>query len=119
MPKKSKPKKEHYTLVGMHYRIPKDTRRMIAKHVPFAVYFEREHTNDHDSNAIAVFAADGVLYSGMHLGYLRKEVAAVISPLVDSGEMSLPSFGVVDSINVDRGEAEVEIGLAKPKVKNG
>lgn len=111
MPKKSKPKKQHYTVVGMQYRIPKDTRRMISKHVPFAVYFERDKTNEYDPNAIAVFAAEGVPYANMHLGFLRKEVAALISPKVDKGKRSLPPFGIIDAINVDAGTAEVEMSL--------
>jgi hypothetical protein len=106
-----KPKMQHYTIVGIQYRMPKDTRRMLSKHVPFSVYFRRDKKNEYDPNAIAVFVADGIPYKGMHLGYLRKEVAGVIAPKVDAGQITLPAFGIVDSFNVDEGTAEMKMAL--------
>ena len=99
MVKKSKIPMEHYTIVGLQYRTTKEARRHLATKVPFSVYFRREKKNEYDPNAIAVFVADKQFLAGQHIGYLRKEVAAVISPRVDKGEAYLPAFGIVDSMN--------------------
>lgn len=112
-PKKKKPKGnyQHYTVVGLQYRLPKQTRRMLAAKVPFSVYFKRDKKNEYDENAIAVFIAEGNFLERQHIGYLRREVAKVIAPRVDSGQINLPPFGIVDSMKVDEGTAEVKIAL--------
>jgi HIRAN domain len=110
-----KPKMEHYTIVGLQYRTTKEARRHLATKVPFSVIFKREKKNEYDPNAIAVFVAQGNFLAGQHIGYLRKEVAAVISPKVDAKEIHLPAFGIVDAMNVDHGTAEVRMALSKGK----
>jgi hypothetical protein len=113
-PRKSQPvRKEHFTIVGIQYRLTKATRSRLSREVPFAVYFKREPKNQYDPNAIAVFVAGGNFLENMHIGYLRKELAAVLAPKLDNGEAQLPAFGIVDSFNVDKGYAEVKMALLK------
>lgn len=113
--KKKKTEAEHYTVVGLQYRVPKGTRRMLSSHVPFAVYFRREKNNEYDPNAIAVFVAKGIPYADMHIGYLRRQVAEVLAPKLDAGEINFPPFGIIDALYLDKGEAEVKIAWAKGK----
>lgn len=108
--KKKKPPVEfHYTIVGMQYRVPKDSRRMLGTEVPFGVVFKPEPENEFDENAIAVFVAKDNFMAGVHIGYLRKEVAATLAG------KTIPKAGVVDRVNVDEGTAEVKMAISKGK----
>jgi hypothetical protein len=110
--KKKKPIEiSHYTIVGMQYRIPKETRRMLSTEAPFGVYFKREPNNEHDPNAIAAFVAKDNFMENVHLGYLRKEVAAVLV-----AARAIPAAGIVDSVNVDAGTAEVQLAISSGKL---
>ena len=94
------------TCVGMQYRIKKDARRMMKKHVPFRVAIRRESQNAVDENAMAVFVADSIPYKGLKLGYLKREVAAVYAPLIGKKALRIPKASVI-GIDTDRGEAEL------------
>lgn len=94
------------TCVGMQYRIKKDARRMMKKHVPFRVAIRREPSNEADENAMAVFVAAPIPYKGLKLGYLVREVAAVWSPLVAKKALRIPKAEVI-GLNTDKGEAEL------------
>lgn len=114
--KQSKSKYEHFTIVGLQYRLTKEARRMLVGKIPFSVVFEREKTNEHDSNAIAVFIAGNQFLAGQHIGYLRRTVAEVLAPKVDAGEISLPSYGIVDGLGTEAGTLEVKMAISKGKL---
>lgn len=123
-PKKKKPKSveveidstmQHYTIVGIQYRLTQEARALLARHVPFTVAFMRDKKNEYDENAIAVFIAQDQTMAGQHIGFLRKEVAAVIAPAWDRGD-AFPVYGIVDSLNVKEGTAEMKMALSKRKI---
>lgn len=78
-----------------------------------SLWLDREPSNSHDKNAIAVYAATGA----GQVGYIRRDEAKLLAPLMDAGERvaahvvstrvyeagSGPAFGV--SIALDFGEA--------------
>ena len=50
-----------------------------------SIHLEREPDNEHDSNAVAVYAAvEGK--GSYHMGYLPRTVAAFVAPLLDAGK---------------------------------
>jgi hypothetical protein len=111
--KKVQPELEHFTIVGMQYRLTKQARRMLSYEIPISVVFRREPKNQHDPNAIAVFIADKQMLAGQHIGYLRRGVAEVLAPKIDAKEITLPAFGIIDSMRIDEGTAEVQMKLLK------
>jgi HIRAN domain-containing protein len=53
---------------------------VIALEVPTTVTLERERTNPHDPNAVLVRDGDGGT-----LGYVAREIARAVAPLLDAG----------------------------------
>jgi len=67
-------------LVGMHFRQEVNAKAVVANMVPpVIVYYEREHYNPYDENAIKI------IYNGDHIAYVERESAALIAPYVDDG----------------------------------
>lgn len=99
------------TCVGMQYRVKKDARRMMKAHIPFQVTIKRERTNKADENALAIFVTAGIPYKGTKLGYLKREVAEVWSPLIDSRKLRIKHADVI-GIDADRGEADLLITVS-------
>lgn len=66
-------------VVGVRYRAPFE--RMVAASVaPYdGLILEREPHNPHDSGAVKV------LHGSTHIGYVQRDVAALLSGLMDSG----------------------------------
>lgn len=55
------------------------------------LYFEREPENQFDSNAVQVVVAVKARGKAV-LGYMKKELAAVIAPILDAGAQALVLF---------------------------
>jgi hypothetical protein len=69
-------------LVGTHFRGPEAKEYVSALMIGDELYIEREPSNPHDQNAIAVYSSP----NGMHLGYINRSAAAWISGWLDQGE---------------------------------
>jgi hypothetical protein len=91
------PRKLEFTVVGMQHRVTMSTRRMMIDHLPFHVRIDREPDNVHDENAIRVIVDDAdIPYNGIHLGYLPRIVAAVISPAMVERRMRITDAWITD-----------------------
>lgn len=65
---------------GANFR-PKETKEIIRTlEVNDTLDLEREPDNLHDEHAIKV------LYEGTHIGYIERDVAAFVSPLMRDGQ---------------------------------
>lgn len=80
------------TVVGLNYRWKKEGREMLARNVPVPIALEREPDNKVHENAIkVVIAGDYKLTKlrGVHLGYLRANIADKLAPKMDAGTLEL------------------------------
>lgn len=98
-------------LVGMNFRTKKEVRQHLKSQLSFAVKIEREADNEHDENAIKV------LKGSFHLGYIKRETAAILAPRLDSGSLRFKS-GLCTEIDVDRGTAVCILRLVDAKVRS-
>jgi hypothetical protein len=117
------------TCVGLQFRWTKDNGRpALKKACPFPVALKREPDNEHDENAIMVLI-DGdrklTKLKGKQLGYLRKNIAALLAPKIDAGTLEAVKLWVID-VDVDSGEATIDARFrdvtpkrAAAKRKNG
>lgn len=110
------------TVVGLQFRFKVTGREMLARAVPFPVELEREPDNEYDENAIKVnIAADKKLtkLKGVQLGYLRKEVAAILAPKLDAGSIEPVKLWVTE-VDAKAGDAELSCRFkdVKPKAKS-
>jgi hypothetical protein len=115
--KKSKVKRKmNFSVVGIQYRVTKPTRRMIRDHLPFKVELEREPTNNHDPNALKVVIAKHFdnPYARMHLGYVRKQRAGMLSPALDAGKAQIHEAWVT-SLDAEEAVAEMLVTISGPK----
>ena len=74
-------------VAGVTYGNRQRAIERLAMYAPEAVSIrlEREQSNDHDRNAVAVWAAvEGK--GSYHMGYLPRALAAFIAPLMDAGK---------------------------------
>jgi HIRAN domain len=109
---KAKPKQKSYdfSVVGIQYRVTLPYRRRLAELTPFPVRLVREPENPHDENAIAVTIAAGTFINGMKIGYLRREVAAVLAPALDEGVIA-ETKAELTTLDPEISEAVAEIWL--------
>jgi hypothetical protein len=112
--RKDRPQSRDFSVVGMQYRVTLPVRRELAKSCPFSVHVIREPDNRHDENAIAIEVASGTNIDGMKIGYLRRQVAEVLAPALDSGEVVDVRARMV-LIDPEVSEAVVRIWLAGAK----
>lgn len=92
------PRGFHFQVVGLNHRCEKRLERQmmsLAKIKPIRAELVREPDNSVDKNAIKVVVTDNRLLvlmerktSGIHIGYMRKEVAKVVAPGLDDGSWS-------------------------------
>ncbi len=93
--KKFHPERDIFApLVGMNYRLGIQLQEELADHVPFAVRLERESENRFDPNALKVVAME--VRPDMHIGYVSRDVAARLAPLMDSGRIVIEAAAVTD-----------------------
>src|SRR4051812_19482631 len=113
------------TVVGLQFRWKESGRKTLAGAVPFPVVLEREPDNEHDPNAVKVnIAGDFKLTKlrGVQLGYLRKEVAAMLAPKIDAGQIEPVKLWITE-VDYRAGDAELSCrfkdipksGSSKPK----
>ena len=100
-------------MVGLQYRLSKQARQMLATHAPFKVKLEREPHNTKDENAIAVWTLSiPQAFHDMQLGYVKKEVAAVLSPVLDAEDVTITE-ATITLLHAIEGEGDLTIRLAK------
>ena len=109
------------TVVGLQFRWKMTGREMLARAVPFPVELEREPDNPADENAIKVNIAGTMKLTklrGSQLGYLRKEVAAMLAPKLDAGTVAPVKLWVTE-VDARAGDAELSARFkdVKPKAR--
>jgi len=74
-------------VVGVQYHVSPTTVKSIAEAVALKVDLVREPENQFDPNAIKVILAEHT--PGLHIGYLSREIAAMLAPQIDEGRIWL------------------------------
>jgi len=74
-------------VVGVQYHVSPTTRQKIADAGVLKVDLVREPENQFDPNAVKVILLEHI--PGLHIGYLPKDIAAVLAPQVDEGRIWL------------------------------
>jgi hypothetical protein len=115
---KREPEKMTIPLRGLVYRITVTTREQLAEMAPVRLRFEREPNNSHDPNAIAVFAMEPPKKSNWHIGYVPKEIAALLAPKLDNGTVHIESVWLTE-VEPESGEAEMDVFFKTRKTKTG
>lgn len=100
-----------FDTAGMAYRLTADRREELAEEAPLKVQFAREPQNTQDENAVAIHLAD--YKPGMHIGYVPKDVAARLAPLIDAGEIRF-----VEAWLLDMGERNGHIRIVFQRKSN-
>lgn len=101
-----------FSLVGVKYRTSASVRKYLVQHLPIRIRLEHERDNIQDANAIAAYVDDReVPYHGMKLGYLRRQVAAVWAPALDSGTLTIHKAYLYE-LDPDEGIGELLITLS-------
>lgn len=99
------------TVVGMNFRCDEQSRKTLSRKCPFTVELEREPDNRSDENAIRVIVAKDskklMVMRGTHIGYLRRNVAALFAPRLDDGSIEATAL-VVTEVNVLDSHATIE-----------
>ena len=101
-------------VVGIKYRVSVSTRNALAldvKREKRRVYLEREPDNPVDENAVKVFM-DEKPYTGLHLGYVKKDIAALLAPVLDAGVPVITAY-LLD-MDVKDGSGEIVVTLKTP-----
>ena len=109
--KKFHPERDIFApLVGMNYRVGIQLQSELAEHTPLAIRLEREPGNTHDPNAVKVILTE--IRPDMHIGYIARDVAARLAPLVDSGRIGIEAAAVTE-IDGENGSGTVIISYRK------
>jgi len=101
------------SVVGLGYRMTPEKMEQVAADCPLQVALRREEWNDVDENAIMVWLDEKPYH--FHIGYLPKEVAAVIAPKLDAGELEIEQAWLA---SVDPVHAKGEIVVKGRKMKS-
>jgi hypothetical protein len=67
-----------------------------------SLFLEREHENEHDENAIAVYVDQ---YQNEQIGYLSSDLAKELAPQIDAGQM------IMAEVTAITGEGEITQGV--------
>jgi HIRAN domain len=101
----------HTRVVGLQYRMSRDARYMLAGYAPFKVRVERDPKNSKDENAIAVYTLDEPkAFQRMQLGYLPKDVAAVLAPALDNESVAITDATVM-AMRAVEGDGELKLRI--------
>lgn len=78
-------------VIGLGFRVKKDTRKLIAEMIVKkggigGIRLIREPENQYDSNAIAVYMPERLMH-GFQIGYLRRTTAELLAPKIDAGNL--------------------------------
>lgn len=90
------------SVVGLNYRMTSTTQEQLQEHTPMLVELVREPENNHDENAIAVHLTRW--RKDMMIGYLPRDVAAKLAPLLDHGDVEITSVWLKDVVPGGFGE---------------
>src|SRR5262245_37635491 len=90
----SKEKTMNVQVVGLNYRMTTTAQEQLQDQVPMLVQLVREPENNHDENAIAVHLTRW--RKDMMIGYLPRDVAAKLAPLLDHGDVEITSVWLKD-----------------------
>jgi hypothetical protein len=102
--------------VGMAFgRTSKGFRQHLLRKA-FAVKVEREPENEHDPNAIKVLIKAKGQLDGMHIGYLKREIAEVLAPRMDIGAIVF-RMGTCESVDVQDARATLILRFEDAAVK--
>ena len=112
--KKARAREIELEVVGLQYRLTPPLRRKLGAYAPFPVFIERDRNNLHDKNAIKVSVDPHaeITRAGMHIGYLRKEVAAEWAAPLDSGKLVIDKATLVE-LYPEEGTALIKVELRK------
>lgn len=108
------------SLVGMFHKLTPGTVRKLSTACndhPIKCRLEREPENPHDANAVKVVAIEkpwAKAHGGMPLGYVARQSASVIAPVMDAGEWDFTS---VRLMSVDGMHGSGELMAQRPKAK--
>ena len=102
------PSELEMVVVGLRHRVTPQTLLTMQerlKHEIMDVRIEREPHNPADENAIKVIIRRGK-FKGMHIGYIPRNVAFIMAPAIDSGNIEISSAqGSIVEIDVQDGTA--------------
>jgi hypothetical protein len=107
--KKIARRKIELVVVGMQYRVTMETRKLFSARLPMRARVEREPDNNNDPNAIKV-VLNVEPYTGFHIGYLRRQIASDLAPLLDSGIIKAKK-AVLTEIDRSAGEGTVVVTI--------
>lgn len=99
-------------VVGISYRLSVSSRRMLAAHVEeetVECILERDPENLHDKNAIKVVIINSP-YERFHLGFVPREVARHLAPLLDDPSTELLA-AVLLEMNAQEATAMLHVTL--------
>lgn len=108
-----------FDVVGMDHRVTLEVRENLERQTEqgrLKCELQREPTNQADPNAVKVVLADRRVKSKGHIGYLRRQVAAVIAPALDRGSSEVTSCRLV-MVNAKYGWGRIELKLKTPASK--
>jgi len=100
------------SVVGLGYRMTPEKMERVAADAPLQVKLLREEWNEHDGNAVMVWLDEQPYH--FHIGYLPKEVAAVIAPKLDAGELEITEAWLA-SVDVPHAKGEIVVKARKMK----
>jgi hypothetical protein len=105
-----------FPLRGFRYRVTEGTMDQMATAVPMPVTFRRDSINPHDANAVAVFL-DKKPWIGFHVGYVPRDIAALLAPKMDSGQIEMVE-GTLENLDGDEGDISVTVRKPRPRKKS-
>lgn len=107
-------------LVGMNYRVTKQTRIYMRKWLddngPILSKLLPEPSNTHDPNAVKVVIDEGP-YKGQFIGYISRKHTPVYGPRLLSGEIKVESAHITE-LWPDDGEGELLVKVRAPRKKS-
>lgn len=117
----------NFDVVGLDYRMSEQaqlTLKVLVESEPLKCKLTRQPKNPKDKNAIKVICDDPRLEKTykltgpppLHVGYLRKEVAAVIAPSLDNESIEI-TFCRLVGVDAEDGRASVLVKLKTPASK--
>lgn len=99
-------------VVGVHYRVTHADVARIAERLPLKVNLTREPENSFDVNAVRVELAEYL--QDFHIGYLPRDIAAILAPQMDEGEIWLEACILTE---LEEGSGQLAISFHK-KLRN-
>lgn len=110
-----------FDVVGIDHRVELEGREYLARMTErdrqsLKCELQREPTNQADSNAVKVVVIDKRAKHKGHIGYLRRNVAAVIAPALDRGTTVVESCRLI-MVNPEYSWGRIELKLKTPASK--